>query len=82
MGVTLVHYRNHARVQRFVKLLAERNGRNTLGASLEAGFNSYAQFFRVFQTVTGWTPSQHARLLGAGELPRQHWIDPLSKHQE
>ena len=82
MGVSLVHYRNHARVQRFVKILAERNGRNALGASLEAGFNSYAQFFRAFHTVTGWTPSQHARLLAAGELPREHWIDPLAKQQE
>ncbi len=82
MGVSLVHFRNHARVQRFVKIVAERNDRNVLSASLEAGFNSYAQFFRAFGTVTGWTPSQHARLLSAGELPREHWIDPLTKHQE
>jgi AraC-like DNA-binding protein len=82
MGVTLLHFRNHARVQRFVKILGERDGRNALGASLEAGFNSYAQFFRVFGQVTGWTPSQHARLLHAGEVPREHWIDPLTRHGE
>jgi AraC-like DNA-binding protein len=82
MGVTLVYFRNHARVQRFVKILAERNDRNALSASLDAGFNGYAQFFRAFGAVTGWTPSQHARLLAAGELPREHWIDPLAKHSE
>jgi len=82
MGVSLVHFRNHERVQRFVKMLVERNGRNTLSAALEAGFNSYAQFFRAFHTVTGWAPSQHARLLASGELPREHWLDPLTKHQE
>ncbi len=82
MGVTLLHFRNHARVQRFVRILAEREGRNALSASLEAGFNSYAQFFRVFGQVTGWTPSQHSRLLNAGELPREHWLDPLTRAQE
>jgi AraC-like DNA-binding protein/mannose-6-phosphate isomerase-like protein (cupin superfamily) len=82
MGVSLVHYRNHARVQRFVRLLAQRQGENALRAALEAGFRSYAQFFRAFRTVTGWTPSQHARLLVTGELPPDHWIDPLAQHHE
>jgi AraC-like DNA-binding protein len=82
LGVSLVHFRNHERVQRFVRIYSASLQRNALCASLDAGFQSYPQFFREFRLVTGWTPSQHARLLNAGELPREHWFDPMTPAQE
>ena len=69
-GVTLGHYANHQRVQRFVQLKAQHPKFTALETAFEAGFGSYPQFFRVFRAVTGWTPSEHEILLALEKLPR------------
>jgi len=69
-GVTLGHYANHQRVQRFVKFKARHPEFSALQIAFEAGFGSYPQFFRVFRAVTGWTPSEHAQLLALDQLPQ------------
>jgi AraC-like DNA-binding protein len=55
MGVSLVRYRNQLRLERFVKLM-DGGGKTMREAAQEAGFGSYAQFHRVFQTLRGATP--------------------------
>jgi AraC-like DNA-binding protein len=57
MGVSINRYRNQQRLQRFVRVYG--NGRRTtaLAAAHEAGFGSYAQFYRVFRQETGRSPS-------------------------
>jgi AraC-like DNA-binding protein len=56
-GTSITRFRNQQRVQRFILLY--RDGRHTtaLAAALEAGFGSYAQFYRVFRAETGGRPS-------------------------
>lgn len=60
MGVSLVEYRNHLRLERF-QVLVDRGGENLLEAALAAGFGSYAQFHRVFRAVRGSTPRDTVR---------------------
>lgn len=60
MGMSLVDYRNHLRLERFSLLLDER-GSNLLEAALAAGFGSYAQFHRVFSSERGLTPGKFLR---------------------
>jgi len=55
MGVSLVHYRNQLRLERFLKSMDAGDG-NMHDAALAAGFGSYAQFHRVFQSLRGTTP--------------------------
>jgi len=69
-GVTIGHYANHQRVQRFVQLKAQHTKLSMLELAFEAGFGSYPQFFRAFRAVTGWTPSEHGFLLASENLPR------------
>jgi AraC-like DNA-binding protein len=61
-GVTISRFRNQQRLQRFTLLY--RDGRHTtaLAAALEAGFGSYAQFYRVFRAETGHRPSRSRHL--------------------
>jgi AraC-like DNA-binding protein len=62
MGVSLVQYRNQLRLERFVKIMD--SGRSSmLEAARAAGFGSYAQFHRVFQSLRGATPRAY---LGRG----------------
>jgi AraC-like DNA-binding protein len=55
MGVSLVSYRNQLRLERFLAI-ADAGNENLRQAALTAGFGSYAQFHRVFQTVHGMSP--------------------------
>jgi AraC-like DNA-binding protein len=55
MGVSLVRYRNQLRLERFVKIM-DVGRSNMLEAARAAGFGSYAQFHRVFQSLRGTTP--------------------------
>lgn len=50
-GVPLARYRNHQRLERFLRLRSEdkQHQRTLLELALEAGFGSYAQFYRVFR---------------------------------
>lgn len=56
-GVSITRFRNRRRLERFMALYG--NGRRTtaLAAALEAGFGSYAQFYRVLRAETGRTPT-------------------------
>lgn len=69
LGVTLVHYANHQRVQLFGKLYSERPELTTMQNALDAGFGSYSQFFRIFRAVTNLTPDQFRDLCEDGTLP-------------
>jgi len=55
MGVSLVRYRNQLRLERFLKIM-DAGDSNMHDAALAAGFGSYAQFHRVFQSLRGTTP--------------------------
>jgi AraC-like DNA-binding protein len=62
LQVSFIDYRNRLRLQKYLEI--RRLGRGTLlGACLEAGFGSYAQFHRVFTDAMGVSPSNGADLL-------------------
>jgi AraC-like DNA-binding protein len=67
MGVTISRFRNQQRVRRFELLYGEGRRTTALAAALEAGFGSYAQFYRVFRAETGHRPG--ARRLTSQSTP-------------
>lgn len=69
LGVPLVHYANHQRVQLFGRLYAERPTATILRNALDAGFGSYSQFFRIFRAVTHLSPDKFRELCEDGTLP-------------
>jgi AraC-like DNA-binding protein len=66
MGLSIVQFRNHFRVQHFIGQFGHGERRTMLDAALECGFGSYAQFHRAFHQVTGYAPSEHLRRVRAG----------------
>jgi AraC-like DNA-binding protein len=60
-GLTLIAYRNRCRVERFLAYYGLGQRVNMLEAACEAGFGSYAQFYRVFRQVMGKTPNEYRR---------------------
>jgi AraC-like DNA-binding protein len=56
-GVSITRFRNQRRLERFRVLYGHGRRTTALAAALEAGFGSYAQFYRVVRTETGRTPS-------------------------
>jgi len=58
-GLTLPAFRNRVRLEAFFSLYHHHS--NLLGCALEAGFGSYAQFYRVFKEHTGLAPNQFYR---------------------
>jgi AraC-like DNA-binding protein len=50
-------FRNQQRLQRFLRLYGTGRRTTALAAALEAGFGSYAQFYRVFRQQAGRSPS-------------------------
>jgi AraC-like DNA-binding protein len=71
MGLSLVEYRNRLRIERFLR------------SALEAGFGSYAQFFRVYRKLLGTTPREHlgARRTRAARA-RRIWQDEAASGAE
>lgn len=57
VGMTLVKYRTRLRLLRFIRLM-DRGGNNLAAAAKAAGFGSYSQCHRVFQTELGCAPRQ------------------------
>jgi AraC-like DNA-binding protein len=55
-GVSITRFRNQRRLERFMALYGRGRRTTALAAALEAGFGSYAQFYRVLRTETGSTP--------------------------
>jgi AraC-like DNA-binding protein len=67
MGISITAFRNRCRVEQFIDLYGDGQSRTMLDAALEAGFGSYAQFFRVFKQIMGGTPAAYRRNLYAGD---------------
>jgi AraC-like DNA-binding protein len=57
VGMTLVRYRTRLRLMRFMRLVDDGNENLTLAAKA-AGFGSYSQCHRVFQSELGCAPRQ------------------------
>ena len=76
MGLSLVQYRTHFRVQHFISRFGRGDNENMLEAALRAGFGSYPQFHRAFWQVTGYAPSEHLRRVRAGVVfPAQQAVE-------
>lgn len=58
VGVPLNRYRNSARLARFMSLYRPGKGMNLLETAYEAGFGSYARFFKVFRETYGRGPRE------------------------
>ena len=56
-GVSITRFRNQRRLERFMALYGHGRRTTALAAALEAGFGSYAQFYRVLRAETGRTPT-------------------------
>ncbi len=56
-GVSITRFRNQRRLERFMALYGQGRRTTALSAALEAGFGSYAQFYRVLRAETGWAPA-------------------------
>jgi len=65
-GISLGDFRNRQRLQRFLRLYGTGKRVSMLNAALDAGFGSYAQFYRVFQQQMGCSPAEHRRKQGKG----------------
>jgi AraC-like DNA-binding protein len=70
MGISLVHYRNQQRLERF-RAIVDGGNENLRAAALAAGFGSYAQFHRVFQAHHGTSPRAYL-----GARPRRRPARP------
>jgi AraC-like DNA-binding protein len=70
MGLPLAIYRQQCQLERFLKSYASEERRSMLEVALDAGFGSYAQFYRVFRRLMGYGPARYRRELarrGEGE---------------
>lgn len=68
MGISLVEYRNRLRLARF-ETVRDRGDANLLDAALEAGFGSYAQFYRVVRARRHVRPSRLPPSVGGEPRP-------------
>ena len=59
--VSLTDFRNRCRLERFFELYQNKRNRTILDVAMQAGFGSYAQFYRVFKKTTGITPATYCR---------------------
>lgn len=65
--VSITDFRNNCRLERFLDLYEYGQTRTMLDAALQAGFGSYAQFYRVFKQTTGIAPAVYCRNLKSME---------------
>jgi len=65
--VSLTDFRNNCRLERFLEL-HQYGHRTMLDAALQAGFGSYAQFYRVFKQIMEMTPAVYCRNLKKTEI--------------
>jgi AraC-like DNA-binding protein len=56
-GVSITRFRNQRRLAHFMLLYGQGRHTTALAAALQAGFGSYAQFYRVIRAETGGSPS-------------------------
>ncbi|MEX1117134.1 MAG: helix-turn-helix transcriptional regulator [Akkermansiaceae bacterium] len=62
VGVPLNRYRNSVRLGRFLDLLRAGDGRTLTELAYEAGFGSYAQFFKIYVQAYGQGPRETGSL--------------------
>lgn len=67
-GVSISRFRNQQRLERFLRLYGRGLHMTALGAAHQAGFGSYAQFYRVFREQTGRSPSALRAAAGHDQL--------------
>jgi AraC family transcriptional regulator of adaptative response / DNA-3-methyladenine glycosylase II len=58
VGVPLNRYRNSVRLGRFLELRRSGDGRTLTELAYEAGFGSYAQFFKIYVQAYGQGPRE------------------------
>lgn len=80
-GVSLIDFRNRCRIERFLRLYEGGEAETMLMAALEAGFGSYAQFYRVFTQRMGRTPAAYKRGLKRGDDFTHYSQHPSTKKQ-
>jgi AraC-like DNA-binding protein len=68
-GVSITRFRNQRRLERFMALYGHGRRTTALAAALEAGFGSYAQFYRVLRAETGRNPTALRRAGVASARP-------------
>lgn len=61
VGLGISEYRNRIRLERFIERYGSGRRTTTLAAAYEAGFQSYAQFHRIFTRLMGCSPAEHRR---------------------
>ena len=57
IGVSITRFRNQRRLERFMSVYGQGRRTTALAAALDAGFGSYAQFYRVLRAETGQAPT-------------------------
>lgn len=62
MNMTFSQYWNRLQVRRFLAVYDAGKRHNISEAVYQAGFGSYAQFYRVFTRISGYTPKAFQRL--------------------
>jgi AraC-like DNA-binding protein len=66
LGIGLVQYRNHHRVQQFIRAYGHGFDSNMLRAAFDVGFGSYVQFHRAFKQVADYPPAWHLERVRGG----------------
>jgi AraC-like DNA-binding protein len=77
-AVSITDFRNNCRLQRFLDLYEYGQTRTMMDAALEAGFGSYAQFYRIFRQSTGIAPATYARKLKHLNPAKEH-LTPINQ---
>lgn len=63
MGITITEFRHRRRLDRLVNEMLNHPGHDLLNLALDAGFGSYAQFYRTIRRYMNMTPEElHHRL--------------------
>lgn len=62
-GISLTEFRNRCRINRFLELYGHGHTHTMLECALQAGFGSYAQFYRVFVQIMNMTPAHYRKCL-------------------
>ena len=60
-GISFSRYRNRCRLDRFLHLYGDGYALTMLDAAREAGFGSYAQFYRVFSEMMKQSPASYRK---------------------
>lgn len=61
LGMSISAFRNQQRIERFLQIYGSGHRLNMTEAAFAAGFNSYAQFYKVCCEICGKTPREIAR---------------------